>query len=155
MRSQDGQCLRPRYDVEALHVRLRERIAALRPLLVADVMRVFLEVSSLPCKQRLWSFEFAFDEYDGRLARLEARFAECGATNVSEDDLGGYEVQLLLPNVIPAYVPPDGIRAAMDRPENTPARGSLVERFVHAFADLGPYRTIEMLEARSANVYVL
>ncbi len=38
------------------------------------VMRVFLEVSSLASKQGLWSLEFVFDEDDGRVARIEARF---------------------------------------------------------------------------------
>ncbi len=144
-----------RFDVEALHVRLCERIAELHPLIVADVMRVFLEVSSLPCELMLWSFEFAFDEDDGRIARLEARFAKRGAPPRSTDDLPGYEVQVLLPKVIPAHPPADGVRAATSAPENAPAPGSLVARFVQALADLGAYRTIETLEARSAEVYLL
>lgn len=142
-----------RFDVEALHAVLREKIVALRPLVVTDVMRVFLEVSSFPCEQMLWSFAFAFDEDDGRLARLEARFAEHGVTNPSEEELGGYDVLLLLPNVIPARTASDG--TATRWREDALAPGGLVARFVHAFAELGAYRTIEMVEARSAEVHLL
>ncbi|MBX3258812.1 MAG: hypothetical protein KIS78_17310 [Labilithrix sp.] len=141
-----------RFEVEALHERLCQRIAELRSLVVADVTRVFLEVSSLPCARRLWSFEFAFDEDDGRVARLEARFTDRGAPDGAGEDLRGYEVQVLLPRVIPARAPADGVRAAV--PAGAPA-GSLVERFVRALADLGAYRAIEALEARSAEVYLL
>ncbi|MBX3198920.1 MAG: hypothetical protein KF894_12375 [Labilithrix sp.] len=141
-----------RLEVEALHERLCQRIAELRSLVVGDVMRVFLEVSSLPCAQALWSFEFAFDEDDGRIARIEARFAEHGAPAGAGEDLRGYEVHVLLPRLIPAYAPSDGVRAAT--PLGAPA-GSLVERFVRALADLGAYRAIEALEARSADVYLL
>lgn len=145
----------PRFDVEALHERLCERIAELHPLVVADVMRVFLEVSSLPCKEMLWSFEFAFDEDDGRIARVEARFANPGTLHLAEEARPGYEVQLLLPNVIPAHAPADAVRAAKFTPEKAPTHGSLVARFTHALAELGAYRTIELLEARSAEVYLL
>jgi len=144
-----------RLDVEALHEHLRERIAEVHPLIVADVVRVFLEVSLLPCKQMLWSFEFAFDEDDGRIARVEARFATPGAPSVSEMDLPGYEVQVLLPNVIPAHAPTDHVRAATHPLAVASAQSSLVARFTHALAELGAYRTIEMLEARSAVVYLL
>lgn len=142
-----------RCDVRALHVRLCEEIAELHPRIVADVMRSFLEVSSLPCDRSLWSLEFAFDEDDGRIARLEARFAERGAPPISTDDLPGYEVQVLLPKVIPPHPhpPADGVRAAT----SAPAPGGLVARFVLALAELGAYRTIERLEARSAEVYLL
>lgn len=145
----------PRLDVEALVVILRERIAELRPRVVQNVTRVFLEVSSLPCTQRLWSLEFEFDEYDGRLARLESRFTPYGATHFSEEHLGGYEVELHLPSVIPAHPPLDGVRTATSWSENAAVPGSLVERFVHAFDELGAYRAIEMLEVRSADVYLL
>jgi hypothetical protein len=144
-----------RLNVEALHTRLRERIAKLHPLVVTDVMRVFLDVSSLPCERMLWSLEFAFDEDDGRIARIEARFAKRFAPIPSVDELEGYEVQLLLPNVIPARAPSDGARATTPAPEKAPAPGSLAARFVRELADLGAYHTIEMLEARSAEVYLL
>jgi hypothetical protein len=144
-----------RFDVEALYVRLCERIAELHPLVVANVLRVFLEVSSLPCERMLWSFEFAFDEDDGRIARLEARFAKHGASSPSVDELNGYEVQVLLPKVIPARAPVDGVGAATQLPEKASARGSLAARFVRALADLGAYRTIEMLEACSVDVDLL
>jgi hypothetical protein len=145
----------PRYDVEALYVRLGERIAEIRPLVVTDVMRVFLEVSLLPCEQMLWSFEFAFDEYDGRIARVEARFADHGAPPPDGEELPGYEVEVLLPKVIPARAPADGVRAAKHTMENTAAHGSLVARFIRALAELGAYRTIETLEARAAEVHLL
>ena len=145
----------PRFDVGALHVRLCERIAELRPLVVADAVRVFLEVSSLPCEQVLWSFEFAFDEDDGRVARVEARFADQrAAAPPTEEDARGYEMNLLLPKLIPAR-PPDGVRAASSAPHEAAAHGSLVVRFTRALADLGAYRTIELLEACSAEVYLL
>lgn len=144
----------PRFDVEALHVRLRERIAELHPLVVGDVTRVFLEVSSLPCEQRLWSFEFAFDEDDGRIARLEARFAKHGDVSRSAEELHGYEVQLLLPRVIPTRPPEKDVRAARHTSENT-APDSLVVRFIRALVDLGAYLAIEKLEARSVEVDLL
>jgi hypothetical protein len=143
----------PRFDVEALRLRLREQIDELRPLVVADVTRVFLEVSSLPCEQMLWSFEFAFDEDDGRIARLEARFAKHGEPSPSGEALHGYEVQVLLPMVIPATPPAEDVRAATHAPENAP--GGLVARFTRALAELGAYRAIATLEARSAEVDLL
>src|SRR5690349_21019768 len=102
-----GRVPAPRVDVAALHERLREKLAELHPIVVADVMRVFLEVSSLPCKQMLWSIEFAFDEDDGRIAHIEARFTSQPAKAVSDEHLPGYEVEVLLPNVIPAHPPAD------------------------------------------------
>ena len=150
-----GRVPAPRVDVEALHERLCERVAELHPLVVADVVRVFLEVSSLPCKQMLWSIEFAFDEDDGRIAHIEARFTTQPAKGLSDEALPGYEVEVLLPNVLPAHPPADGVRAAKYAPENAGAHDGLVARFVRALAELGAYRTIEMLEARSAKVYLL
>ncbi|HVJ91790.1 MAG TPA: hypothetical protein VM580_18440, partial [Labilithrix sp.] len=136
-----GRTPPPRFDIEALHVRLCERITELDRLIVADVMRVFLEVSSLPCEQMLWSVEFAFDEDDGRVARLEARFVKRGAQNPLDDELAGYDVHLLLPNVIPSRPPADGIRAATLASEIAAADGSLVARFLRALTELGAYRT--------------
>ena len=144
-----------RFDVDALHVRLCERIAELHPLLVADVVRVFLEVSSLPCEQMPWSLEFAFDEDDSRIARVEARFAPDPARALAApEELPGYEVHVLLPKVFPSRAPADNLRAASYAPA-TAARDSLVARFTQALAELGAYRTIETLEALSAEVYLL
>lgn len=145
-------------DVEGLHLRLCERITGLRSLVVADVMRVFLEVSSLPCEKVLWSFEFAFDEDDSRIARLEARFAKRGASSPSDEELTGYEVHVHLPKVLPvlpARPPADVVRAAIRAPEGAAAKGSLVARFVHALGDLGAYQAIATIEARAAEVYLV
>lgn len=144
----------PRLKVEALEVRLREAIAGLPRLVVTDVMRAFLEISALPCEDMLWSFEFAFDEDDGRLARIEARFADPGATNPSEEELAGYEVHLVLPHVIPPRpADPANARASTYWPEGPSV--TLVERFVRAFMELGAYRSIELIEVRSAEVHAL
>lgn len=151
-----GRVPLPRFDVEALEVLLCERIADLRPLVVADVVSAFLAVSSLPCEETLWSFEFAFDEDDGRIALLEARFrspAELHA--LSGEELRGYEVEMTLPHVIPARPLADGVRAADHAPDSGAAGASLVARFVRALGDLGAYRAIETVEARSARVYLL
>lgn len=144
-----------RLDIEALHVRLCQRIADLHPPFVADVMRAFLEVSSLPCDQRLWSLEFAFDEDDGRVAHIEARFVDRSARAPFVEGLRGYEVQLLLPRVIPTRAPADGEPMAEHGLVMASTDGTLVSRFVRALADLGAYRTIEPLEARSVEVLLL
>ena len=146
---------RPRLDVEAIHVHLRERIAELHPLVVADVMRVFLEVSSLPCEAMLWSLEFAFDEDDERIARLEACFTKRGVLNPTAEQLSGYEVHVHLPKVIPAHPPLDGVRTATRALSHEPASGSLVARFVNALDDLGAYHAIERVEARGVDVLLL
>ncbi len=143
-----------RFDVEALHVRLCERLAELHPRFVADVMRVFLEVSSLACEQRLWSLEFAFDEDDGRVARLEARFVDLGCPEPSYAPPRGYEVQVLLPKLFPARSASEE-EASDEGVAVAAADGSLVARFVRALSDLGAYRTIEPLEAVSADAYLL
>lgn len=145
----------PRLDVNALHARLCERIAELHPLVVADVTRVFLEVSSLACEQMLWSLEFAFDDDDGCIARLEARFAKHGEPSRSGEAHDGYEVHVLLPRIIPANAPAEDVRARTHGPADAPASGSLAARFVRALAALGAYRTIERLEGRSVEVYLL
>ena len=145
-----------RFDVDALHVRLCERIAELHPLIVADVVRVFLEVSSLPCEQMPWSLEFAFDEDDSRIARVEARFASDPTLAIAApEELPGYEVQLLLPKVFPSRSPAENMRTASYAPAKTGTRDSLVERFTHALAELGAYHTIETFEVLSAEVYRL
>ncbi len=142
-----------RLHLEALHVRLCRQLADLRPRRVADVMRVFLEVSSIASEEGLWSLQFAFDEDDGRIARIEARFVEPNGPDPLEGDLRGYEVHLLLPRVLPPRAQVEG-----DAPQGLAMMatdGSLVARFVRALADLGAYRTIEGLEALSAEAHLL
>lgn len=144
----------PPLDVEGQHARLCECIAALRPPIVMDVMRVFLEISSLPCTRKLWSFEFAFDEDDNRIARIEARFANQG-THRSGEAPYGYEVQILLPKQIPRPLPNSTARADKGAFADAMATHGLVARFVSALSELGIYRTIEPLEACSVDVYLL
>lgn len=144
-----------RHDVEALHARLREKVAELHPLVVTDVLRVFLAVSVLPCKQMLWSLEFAFDEDDGRIAHVEARFADRGRPPRPDEILKGYEVELLLPMLIPARTGGGEARGAAVAPASAAAPGSLVARFLRALDDLGAYRTIESLHARAVDVHLL
>lgn len=148
------------FGVRALHAHLEARLAELRPLVVGDVMRAVLDVSSLPCEQMLWSLEFAFDEDDGRLARIEVEFRDHGAPLFLDAPRRGYEVDLLLPKLIPkdaeaarASEHREGVRASEHAPELD--RDSLVARFERALADLGAYRTIERLEALSAVAYLL
>lgn len=141
-------------EVEALYGHLRARIAGLRPRIVADVTRAFLDVTSLECEQVLWSLEFAFDEDEGRVARLEARFRDRSPREPLDEPLRGYEVEVLLPRVIPVRVPADGAQWA-ERDVPSGADGSLVRRFVRALADLDAYRAIEGLEAVSAEVFLL
>jgi hypothetical protein len=141
--------------IEAIHGRLCRRIAELRPPVVADVINTFLEVSSLPCVQRLWSLEFAFDEDDGRIALIEARFVDRSGRDPVGGELRGYEVQLLLPKVIPARAPADGQSVAEHGLAMAATDGALVSRFVRALADLGAYRTIERLEAVTVETCLL
>jgi hypothetical protein len=143
-----------RSQVEALHLRLREQLTALRPLVVADVMRVFLEVSSLASEQGLWSLEFAFDEDDGRVARIEARFWNA---RVAEPDgeLRGYAARLVLPRLILVGAPVDHSRAAERVWAMESGYGGLVARFVRALTDLGAYRGIEPVELVSAEAELI
>lgn len=141
-------------NVETLHAQLRARMVELRPLVVVDVMQLFLEVSSSPCKEKLASLEFAFDEDEGRLARIEARFVRRGSRDGLDGDPIGYQVELLLPRLIPVRSPADG--EASTHVLATAAReGSLVARFVRALADLGAYRAIEALVVLEADVHLL
>ena len=140
-------------DVEALHALLGARLAMRQPLVVKDVVRAFLEVSSLPCDKMLCSLEFAFDEDEDRIARLEARFVDGNTPVRSADELGGYEVQILLPRFIPARAAGEG--AAASTSDEVQSEGNLVARFVRALADLGAYRTIEALETRAITIYRL
>lgn len=144
-----GRAPQRQFGVEALHAHLSARIAELRPLVVGDVMRVVLDVSSLPCDEMLWSLAFAFDEDDGRIARIEAVFRDYGAALFSDEPPRGFAVEILLPKLIPKR---DPSARASERPSD---QGSLVARFERALADLGAYRTIEALEALSADVYLL
>lgn len=125
---------------------LEERLLALRPLVVADVLRVFLEVVR---QGRLHSLEFAFDEHDGRIAKLEAVFSKRGSLGIG--DGGGIEVQLLLPKTIPAR-PPEDVAALVDDGASTTELGA---RFLRVLADLGAYRVIERLELQSVTVLEL
>ncbi len=139
--------------VEALHALLCERLSALQPRAVAAVMRVFLEVSSLPCEKKLRSLEFAFDHDEGRVARVVASFVDPSAKTLS-DEACGYQVDMLLPRVLPPRVPSDGVELE-SMPVGDAADGMLVARFERALADLGAYRTIEAIELVSAEAHLL
>jgi hypothetical protein len=139
-------------EVETLHARLSARLAKLSPLVVADVMRAFLEVSSLHGAQRLVWLEFAFDEDDGRIARIEARFARQNAIDPFDGPPLGYVVELSLPRLIPPRAAADDAQRVLAFPMG---EGSLVARFTRALADLGAYRTIESLVALEAETYLL
>lgn len=147
----------PRIDLGALHALLRERLGALEPPPVAEATRHFLEVTALPCELMLWSLEFAFDEDDARVARLEARFVEHGAVDPFRDDLPGVAVYLLLPRVLPPPPPHDPSEddASAAHAVATAEGPSLVARFVRALADLGAYRTIEAVVVRGVDVHRL
>src|SRR5690348_15028788 len=140
-----GKAPPPRFDVEALHRRLCEKVAEVRPLVVADVTRVFLEVSSLPCDPTLWSLEFTFDEDDGRIARLGAPFAKHRRAIPSIQDPHGYDRRVPPPKGPPPPPAADGLRPATLTPESAAGHDSLAARFVRALAELGAYRTIETL----------
>ena len=144
--------LRAKWRVDALQAHLSKRIAELRPLVVADITRAILAVSTFPCERSLYSLEFAFDEDDGRAAHFEVQFADWDAKNPAADGLSGYEVFVYLPRVL---TPPPGSanRAAAAAP--SPGDADLPARFVRYLADLGAYKTIEPLEAVSADVYLL
>lgn len=150
-----GRAPPQRSDVEGLREQLCDALAELHPLVVADVLRAFLEVSARPCEQMLWSLEFAFDEDDSRVARLEARFVDRPVVSPSDDELYGYDVLLLLPRVIPARPSEGALRTEGGEParaheDRTPR--SLVARFLRALADLGAYDVIARLEARAVEV---
>lgn len=131
-------------DVAALHALLCERLSVLQPRAVAAVLRVFLEVSSLPCLQKLRSLEFAFDHDEGRVARLVASFEAESA----------YQIDMLLPRVLPAR--PQGAGVELESmPVGDAADGTLVARFERALADLGAFRSIEDIELVSAEAHLL
>jgi hypothetical protein len=144
-----------RVNVEALHSRLDQRIAELHRPVVADVMRVFLEVSSLAKEQGLWSLEFAFDEDDARVARMEARFWDPRDPAPVAGELRGYEVQLVMPRLIPVTPVADRKKAADHVLVMAAAHGGIVARFVQALTDLGAYRGVEPIEALSVDAHLL
>lgn len=141
--------------VEALCTRLREQIAELRPMVVGDVMRAFLEVSSHAVAKGLWSLEFAFDEDDGRVAVVEARFGNGLVAARTGVRLRGYEVRLLLPKTLPKYTPDTGSKASEHLLATRTDPDDLVARFVRSLSSLGAYRLIEPLELESVEVELL
>jgi len=165
----DNQESRP--SIETLHARLCERLAELHPPIVGEVMRHFLEVSSLECELMLWSLEFAFDEDDARVARIEARFVGRDDPNPFREDLPGYAVHVGLPRLIPSLPRAEREGTSSDaagepRPVEPAAHAgpafatgaddrTLVARFLRVLADMGAYRTIEPLAARAADVHLL
>ena len=144
-----------RVDVEALYEALREELAELDPRVPAAVMRVFLEVSSRPCEERLWSLQFAFDEHDGRVARLEARFLDRRAAGPTDDDsLHGYEVDMTLPKILPSRAPSGSMQRQMES-AHAVTSAALVASFERALVELGAYRTIEDVPLVSVDAYLL
>jgi hypothetical protein len=144
-----------RLDVEELHALLCEQLAVLQPCAVAAVLRVFVEVSSLPCEQRLWSLEFGFDHDEGRIARLVAAFVDRRAKGPPGDELHGYEVAMMLPRVLPPRAPSDGLELEGPTGGSELSDGALVARFESALAELGAYRSIETIELVSAEAHLL
>lgn len=140
------------FVVSSLQDCLRDRLAVTDPLTVTRVMRAFLEVAVLPCDRKLWSLEFGFDEDDSRVARLEARYAPRHVGDPQPDDLLGYEVHVLLPRILPPR-PAEDIGPMSEVASGAPTAEKLVARFLVALGDLGSYRTIERLVARSVTVY--
>lgn len=147
----DGSPLRVAMDV--VHRRLDERIAALGPLVVGDVTRVFLEFAAVTTRDDLWSLEFAFDEDDSRVARLEARFGNGLLAERLGMTLHGYEARIVLPKELPKYA---------FRPEPSAHLQSmrtgthdLVMRFVRALDELSGYRYIEGLTADAVETDLL
>lgn len=151
------QPLPARLRPEALHLRLCQRIAELHRPLVADVMRVFLDVSSSAVDEGLWSLEFAFDEDEGRVARMTARFWDAAESvnTAPEVELPGYVVQVVLPRVMPLRTPLDRAKAAEQVLAVAEGKGALVARFVRALTDLGAYRAVEPVHAVSAEAHLL
>ena len=139
--------------MEALHALLCERLSALQPRTAAAVLRVFFEVSSLPCEKKLRSLEFAFDHDEGRVARFVASFVEPTAKTLT-DEACGYQVDMLLPRVLPPRPQSAGVELE-SMPAGDAADGTLVARFERALADLGAYRSIEEIDLVSAEAHLL
>ena len=142
-----------RLQVRAIHTRLRLELAALVQPRVRDVMKTFLDVTGLASTKGLWSLEFAFDEDDSRIARLEARFGNGVLAQRMGADLRGVEVRILLPKELPKYsLEGHAFEAPVSLP---PDPASLVARFVRSLADLGAYRFIEPLIAQGVETDLL
>ncbi len=82
------------------------RLRKMQPPIVSEYYAVFLEVSGAAVRApALVAFEFAFDEDDGRIARMEARFAKHDAAHRDLDELdaisGATRCRSLLPKIIP------------------------------------------------------
>ncbi len=142
-------------EVEALYALLCDRLAVLEPCAVAAVTRVFLEVSLLPCEERLWSLEFAFDQDDGRIARVVACFVDRLAKRPTEEAPRGYQVDMLLPRVLPPRAPSDGVELEGESGGDDVSDGALVARFERALVVLGAYRSVETIELVSVEAHLL
>ena len=147
----DGSPLRVAMDV--VHRRLHERIGAVGPLVVGDITRVFLEFAAVQTRDDLWSLEFAFDEDDSRIARLEARFGNDLLAERLGMTLHGYEVRILLPKALPKFAHEPKPSAHLE----SMRRGThdLVTRFVRALDEMSGYRYIEGLTAESVETELL
>lgn len=141
--------VRAHIHVETLHRRLRARLATLAKPVAGDVMRVFLEISSVALEKGLWSLEFSFDEDDSRIARLEAQFGDGTLAQQTGGRLEGYAVLLLLPKTLPKYTAAGDETASEHLLAVRSDPDDLVARFVRSVATLGAYRLIEALELES------
>jgi hypothetical protein len=136
-----------------MHARLRGALAALVQPRVRDVMQAFLDVAGLASAKGLWSLEFAFDEDDSRVARLEARFGNGRLAERVGASLRGFEVRILLPKELPKY---SHDAHAFEAPVTLPPDpASLVARFVRSLEQLGAYRFIEPLVAEGVETALL
>lgn len=141
-----------RLQVDAIHARLRVELAALVQPRVRDVMQTFLDVTALASAKGLWSLEFAFDEDDSRIARLEARFGNGLLAERTGARLRGFEVLIQLPKDLPKCE----IGHAFEAPVTLPLDpASLVARFVRSLAELGAYRFIEPLTVEGIETELL
>jgi hypothetical protein len=142
-----------RLQVDAMHARLRAELAALVQPRVRDVMQAFLDVAGLASAKGLWSLEFAFDEDDSRVARLEARFGNGRLAERVGASLRGFEVRILLPKELPKY---SHDAHAFEAPVTLPPDpASLVARFIRSLEQLGAYRFIEPLLAEGVETALL
>jgi hypothetical protein len=150
----DGSPLRVALDL--VQRRLHERIlalGALGPLVVGDITRVFLEFAAVQTRDELWSLEFAFDEDDSRVARLEARFGNGILAERLGMTLSGYEVRILLPKVLPKFAHEPSASTYLQSMRS--GTHDLVIRFVRALDEMSGYRYIEQLAAESVETELL
>jgi hypothetical protein len=131
-----------RLQVDAFYARLRDELEALADRRVGEVTRTFLEVTGTAVAKGLWSLEFAFDEDDSRVARLEALFGNGLLAARTGARLRGFEVRLLLPKELPKYSLDGHAECRLERPADAT---NLVARFVRSLEELGAYRLIEPL----------